>query len=418
MSDTPGPAAVTDNVMLATTWSFTVPAINGVITDIAYSPIDGSVLWEQNRTVIPGSTSFGAHGPIGDGVYCRFITATKQWYAYSLTTGNLVWGPTVPYSNDWGSYEQASATIANGVLYAAAYDGEIHAYNMTNGNHLWDFSTPSAGYNTPYGVYPFYGLGSGLTVADGIIYIASSEHSPVNPLYQGMALYCVNATTGTEMWNVLGWYWTPIVADGEMVVANGADNQIYAFGQGPSKTTVTAPDIGVTTATPVTITGTVTDISAGSQQNAVAANFPNGLPCVSDASMSQFMEAVYMQQPMPTNMTGVKVTLTETDHNGNTYTIGSTTTNPLTGTWAYNWTPPIVGNYTITATFAGSGAYYGSYATTYTYASPAAPTPAPTASPPTGLASTSSLELGIAAVIIVIIVCVAVLAVLMLRKRP
>ena len=71
-----------------------------------------------------------------------------------------------------------------------------------------------------------------------------------------------------------------------MTILNAYDNQIYAYGMGPSKTTVTAPDVGVTTATPVTITGTVMDISAGSQQNAVAANFPNGLPCVSDASMS------------------------------------------------------------------------------------------------------------------------------------
>ena len=41
------------------------------------------------------------------------------------------------------------------------------------------------------------------------------------------------------------------------------------------------------------ISGTVTDVSAGASQEAVAANFPNGLPCVSDASMTQWMEYVY-----------------------------------------------------------------------------------------------------------------------------
>ena len=65
------------------------------------------------------------------------------------------------------------------------------------------------------------------------------------------------------------------------------------------------------------ISGTVTDVSAGASQEAVAANFPNGLPCVSDASMTQFMEYVYEQQPKPTNMTGVPVTLTAIDSNGN-----------------------------------------------------------------------------------------------------
>ena len=46
------------------------------------------------------------------------------------------------------------------------------------------------------------------------------------------------------------------------------------IGQGPSATTVTAPDVGVTTATPVAITGTVMDVSAGTQQQAVKAELP------------------------------------------------------------------------------------------------------------------------------------------------
>jgi hypothetical protein len=42
----------------------------------------------------------------------------------------------------------------------------------------------------------------------------------------------------------------------------------------------------------------------------------------------------------------------------------------------------------------------------------------PTAAPVTGLASTGTMELGMAAVIIVIIIIGAILAVLTLRKRP
>jgi hypothetical protein len=198
---------------------------------------------------------------------------------------------------------------------------------------------------------------------------------------------------------------------------NGYDGQIYAFGMGPTKTTVTAPDVGATTATPITITGTVTDISAGSKQDVVAANFPNGLPCVSDASMTQFMEAVYEQQPMPTNTTGVPVTIAVTDSNGNHYNVGTVTTN-ANGFYSLTWTPIIPGNYTVTATFAGTKSYYGSSANAAFCASSPPPTPAPTASPPSGLASTGSLELGIAAVIIVIIIIGAILALLTLRKRP
>ena len=66
----------------------------------------------------------------------------------------------------------------------------------------------------------------------------------------------------------------PAISDGIMTTLNAYDNQIYAYGKGPSAITVSAPQIGVTTATPITMTGTVMDISAGSQQQAVAANFP------------------------------------------------------------------------------------------------------------------------------------------------
>ena len=186
---------------------------------------------------------------------------------------------------------------------------------------------------------------------------------------------------------------------------------------GPSATTVTAPDIGVTTATPITITGTVMDISAGSQQQAVAANFPHGLPCVSDASMTQFMEAVYEQQPMPTNTTGVPVTLTVIDSNGNHRTIGTTTTD-ASGMYSYTWTPDIPGSYTLIATFAGTQSYYGSSAQTAFYASSPSATPAPTAAPVTGLATMSGVTIGIAAAVIAIIIAIAIVGLLLIRKKP
>jgi hypothetical protein len=228
----------------------------------------------------------------------------------------------------------------------------------------------------------------------------------------------LNANTGQLVWDNLGFDDTATaVAYGIMTTFNAYDGQIYAYGQGPSKTTVSAPNVGVTTATPVTITGSVTDVSAGASQEAVAANFPNGLPCVSDASMTPFMEAVYEQQSMPTNITGVPVTISVTDSNHNTYDIGTTTTNAW-GTYGLTWTPIVSGNYTVYATFAGTAAYYGSAAATYFYAGTPAPTATPAPSPPTGLASTGTVELGIAAVIIVIVIIGIVLALLTLRKRP
>ena len=83
-----------------------------------------------------------------------------------------------------------------------------------------------------------------------------------------------------------------------------------------------APDAGIALGNSVTIKGTVTDISAGTKQTVQAANFPNGVPAVSDASMSQWMEYVYMQKSKPMNTTGVPVTLSVVDANGNFRTIG------------------------------------------------------------------------------------------------
>jgi hypothetical protein len=258
-----------------------------------------------------------------------------------------------------------------------------------------------------------------MTVADGKIYVDTGI-SHGDPLFRGALLYCINATDGQLIWDIsnfcAGQSVMPI-SDGILVVNNLYDNQLYAYGMGPTKTTVSAPQVGITTATPITITGSVTDISAGASQQAVAANFPNGLPCVSDASMTQFMEAVYMQQPMPTNITGVPVTISVTDSNGNHYVIGTATTD-ASGTYSLTWTPIIPGNFTVTTTFTGTQSYYGSSGETHFYASAPSPTASPYPTPVAGLASTGSLELGIAAVIIVIVIIGATIIMLMLRRRP
>ena len=66
----------------------------------------------------------------------------------------------------------------------------------------------------------------------------------------------------------------PAISDGIMTTLNAYDNQIYTWGKGPTAITVTAPDVGVTTATPITIRGTIIDKSAGTQQQAVSSKLP------------------------------------------------------------------------------------------------------------------------------------------------
>jgi hypothetical protein len=196
-----------------------------------------------------------------------------------------------------------------------------------------------------------------------------------------------------------------------MVWFNGYDNQVYAYGKGPSAMTVSAQSFD----SAIVIRGSVIDKSAGTQQAAPAANFPNGVPCVSDASMSRFMEAVYQQQPMPTNTTGVPVSISVLDSNGNFRQIGATTSDG-SGMYTLTWTPDIPGDFTVVANFAGSESYYPSYAETSFYVSP----PAATASP-YPVVNLPPTETYFAISTVAIIIAIAIVGALMLmaiKKRP
>jgi len=288
----------------------------------------------------------------------------------------------------------------------------------TFGNGPYGSDNSTASVNWPYGDTPTQIN----AIGNGIIYTVTSVHTWPTPIYKGGMERAINATTGQQIWAISGvtmefGEMSYAMADGYNTWFNGYDNSIYVVGRGASATTVTAPDIGVTTSTPITIRGTVMDISTGTKQNEQAADFPNGVPVASDASMTQWMGYVYQQQPEPTNFTGVQVQLAVLDSNGNHYPIGTTTTNEY-GTYSLTWTPSITGNYTIYATFAGTNGYWPSSAATNVYAGAPAATTAPIATPLTGLASNTTLLYGLIAIIIVIIIGIAVVATLIVRKRP
>jgi outer membrane protein assembly factor BamB len=378
------------------------------VVDVGYSAETGQLLWSANRTA--ETREFLFSGCTGDGIYTSFTRATDTWTAYSVTTGKTVWTSPPLVGNAWSSYGGESE-IAYGNMYAWDYGGYVYCLNDSTGKLLWSWNTGSAGLDTPFGVWPF--SGPTVTIADGKIYLPAGKIMTA-PLYKGAQMYCLNATTGKQIWSILSYncFTPPAIAGGYITVCDAYDNQIYSYGIGPSKVTASAQAFGSS----IVISGSVTDISAGSQQNEVAANYPNGLPCVSDASMTQFMEAVYMQQPMPSNITGVPVTIMVTDSNHNTRTIGTTSTDAQ-GFYSLTWTPDIPGNFTVTAVFAGTQSYYGSSANAAFYASPATTT-TPTVTSVTGTAMQNTLEYGIVAIAIIILVIGATILIAVTRKRP
>ena len=381
-----------------------------------YSATDGKLLWGPvNRTLTPYTNV--ALGSAGEGVFTEYISQAETWTGYSIKTGEKLWGPTQPYNSSWGYYDFAGhGVIGYGNFYTWGLTGEVYAWDVQTGVLKWSWNAGNAGVDTPYGTWPL-GVFGGYALADGKLYLAAG-HDYTPPVFKGAKIYCLNTTTGELVWDSLSFSInsSPAIADGNLVKFNGYDNQIYAYGKGPTKMTVIAPNVGITTATPITITGTITDISAGTKQDVVASNFPNGLPCVSDASQSRFMEAVYQQQPMPTNLTGVPVTINVVDSNGNYRSIGNTISNAY-GTYSITWTPDISGDYTVIANFAGTESYYRSDAATAFHASEPAATSAPTATP---VQSTADLYFvpAIAGLFVAIIVVGALMTFLLLRKRP
>lgn len=399
------------------------------ITAISLNPATmGKILWTQSypQPQDDNSRALAAWDP-ANGVFVFEDTESMTHYGYSLSNGALLWGPVaVPTgpSTDWNYISQVHDQIAYGNLYWCGYAGFLYCFNDVTGDLLWTYgnggvgNSTNSGFVTPYGFYPVFIV----AIADGKVYTESTEHSPNEPLYKGELLRCINASNGAELWTIPNFAnqmhgGNVAIASGILVTDNTYDQQIDAFGQGPSKLTVTAPDITAPLGTPVVIRGTVTDISAGTRQNQQAADFPNGVPCVSDESQSAWMQYVYMQKPIPTDATGVVVAISVVDSNGNNRQIGTATTTTA-GTYSLTWTPDIPGDYQVTASFAGTNSYYPSSSqTSFTVMQEHATAP-PTATPQSNLATSAEVMTYIVAAAIAIIVAIAIVGLLLLRKHP
>ncbi len=308
----------------------------------------------------------GAHIDPVNRVFMMSSEETFHWTGYDLDTGDLLWGPVS--DDDPGAYQyfgslmtrQQTGYVAYGNVYTQGYAGEIQCFDTTNGDHVWEYNNTVAGLENSWGNYPIF-IG---TIADGKIYAHNHEHSPNYPLYKGNSITCIDAYNGNEIWKLMGWAEKTIVADGCLVFYNYYDNQLYVIGKGSSQTTLSVPQTGTTTDSSVMITGSVIDTSAGTTQNEQDARFPNGVPAMSDGSMSDWMEYVYMQKPIPDNAQGATVKLIAIDSNGGSHDIGSTTTD-LNGNFGISWCAPAEGEYQIIASFDGSESYWASYDTGY-----------------------------------------------------
>ena len=346
-------------------------------------------------------------------VFTMYDKETIQWGGYSIDNGTKLWQtPTETSFNYYADVGLTRFAVAYGKLYSSGYSGVVYCYDLISGQQLWNYSAP-AGLEAAYPGYPL-GIGA---IADGKVYLFTTEHSANSPHIKGVQFRCINATTGTEIWTIDGYgsSGAMAIADGYMVYLNLYDMQLYTVGKGPSATTVTAsPKVSVQGSS-VLIEGTVTDIATGTTQKEQAARFPNGVPAVSEDSMSAWMEYVYMQKPRPMNTIGVEVVLSVLDANSNFREIGKVTTDS-DGFYTLNWKPDIEGPYTVYASFGGSESYWPSHAVS-SFAVDPAPQATTTQQPVAAVPQTEMYVLGIGVAIILAIAIVGTVLFRAIKKR-
>lgn len=385
----------------------------------------GQILWMKNYDPPANNITVLLAGfdPVNR-VFVEDLRETQTFVGYSMDTGAKLW-TTQPQDNFdyYGSQASGSltSTFADGKMFSAAYAGIVYCYDTATGNRLWTYGNGGAGNSTDSGFevpghYPTFVN----AIANGVVYTVSSEHTVEMPIYKGGLTRAINETTGQEIWT-LSSYTTEFttqsfaMADGYATWYNSYDDQIYSVGQGISQTQVSAPQAAIPIGSSLVISGTVTDISPGTKQTQQAADFPNGVPVASDASMGNWMGYIYQQKPHPTDFTGVNVQLFVIDQNNNTRPIGTAVTD-INGAYSLQWTPDIAGKYTVMAEFQGTNGYYPSNAEASFAVDPAHPTasPQPTQAPSP---ADQFFVPAIAGLFVAIIIVIALVAILLLRKH-
>ena len=205
----------------------TPQAPNGLPTQTyCYDLNTGEVLWNQTLPFTPDTFTASGDGKL----YCYGANATFN--AYNLDDGTLA-RQSDQFPWPFGEYYDYQAGVAYGNLYLGTYAGVI-SVNDTTGHINWVFQTPSAGFETVYGDYAFWG---GPVIADGKVYASNGEHSPTQPFQRGANLWCIDAFNGTEYWHISQLYGgssnSRQIADGILFSTNDYDQILYAFGKGP-----------------------------------------------------------------------------------------------------------------------------------------------------------------------------------------
>jgi hypothetical protein len=423
---------------------------NGETREWAFSLVpeeEGTLLWDRTVTFAsPVETVEGPvylNGSIADHVQLRYQESTGKYWAFSLDTGSLLWSSEDFEATANGEIAQnlegKDAKIGYGMLYTAGPGGTVYAYDLQKGLN-WTYSAWENASEIVEGSIYWSGIA---LISDGKVYVAFGEPA------QGAPFVCLDAFSGDEIWRTDGMFrqtWggpNVFIGDSVIVTLDTYDMRVYAIGKGPTAITASAPSVSVPFDTAVSIKGKVTDVSPGTwdsglgtymnmnvdeppteshgpsslsaESSAMQLRFPDGVPAVSDANMSDWMKYVYKNLPRPDDVMGVEVVIYVLDSNDNYYEVARTVADS-NGVYDCEFVPMIPGKYVVYAAFEGSNSYYGSVAeTTLVVDDAISATPPPTPTPD----SVADLYFvpAVAGILVAIIVLGALIALLILKKR-
>jgi len=112
----------------------------------ALNPDNGNIVW--STPVGPGSSLGGIEWGTATDTKRIYVaignrnmlpyTLVPSWSALDVATGKILWQTADPTP---GSIDTGSVSVANGVMYAGSYSGQMYALDTISGKILWNFAS-------------------------------------------------------------------------------------------------------------------------------------------------------------------------------------------------------------------------------------------------------------------------------------
>ena len=152
---------------------------------IALNATTGTIVWD---TLTKGPMIFD--GAYADGMFFRGGSDDNTFYCFNATNGQIIW--TYTPQNETDGYFVTGPSVAYGMVYSMNKDGYLYAFNEQTGGVVWKYKGPDSSLFWP-------GMPA---VADGMVYVTTSENAEYAGQVGTSQFACVNAYNGQLIWTL------------------------------------------------------------------------------------------------------------------------------------------------------------------------------------------------------------------------